>query len=98
MARSLSNLADNLAEKIPKIKYKNEQTIKSARLLELKTKIVSAVLYTQMLKMIYYYANFYVAIGITERSSMKVQGKDLLIHAHFLTMIFISLFRCCGKV
>ena len=97
MASSLSNLADNPAEKIHKIKYKNEQTIKSARLLELKTKIV-AVLYTQMLKMIYYYANFYVAIGITERSSMKVQGKDLLIHAHFLTMIFISLFRCCGKV
>ena len=52
MASSLSNLADNLAEGLHKINMIINTIIKNAKLVELITKIVIAVLNTQMLKMI----------------------------------------------
>ena len=38
---------------------------------ELNTKTVSVVLITQTLKMIYYYTNVYLAMGINKKSLMK---------------------------
>ena len=48
-----------------------DMIIKNATRVELNTKIVSAVLNTQTLKMILYYVNVYVAIGITQKGLMK---------------------------
>ena len=61
MATSLAKLADNLAEEILKLNANMDTIIKNVVRVELNTKIVSAVLNTQMLKMIY--TNVYVAIG-----------------------------------
>ena len=53
MEGSLSNLVDNLAEGIHKIKYKHgHDNKKNVNYVELNTKIVSVVLNTQTLKMI----------------------------------------------
>ena len=52
MASSLSILVDKLAERIHKIKCKNEHDKKTGAHVELSTKIVSAVLHMQVLKMI----------------------------------------------
>ena len=61
MATSLAKLADNLAEEILKLNANMDTIIKNVVRVELNTKIVSAVLNIQMLKMIY--TNVYVAIG-----------------------------------
>ena len=61
MATSLAKLADNLAEEILKLNANMDTIIKNVVRVELNTKIVSTVLNTQMLKMIY--TNVYVAIG-----------------------------------
>ena len=52
MASSLSNLVNNLAEVIPKIKCKYEHNDKNVKLAGLNTKIVSAFLNKQILKII----------------------------------------------
>ena len=54
---------------------------------ELNTKTVSAVLITQTLKMIYYYINVNLAMGINKKSLMKNQTSNLLLHKNFLIMI-----------
>ena len=51
MASSLSNLADNLAKGIHKVKYKHEHDNIKCEIVEFNTNIVSTVLNTQMLKM-----------------------------------------------
>ena len=43
----------------------------NVKCVKLNTKIMSAVLNTQMLKMILYYTDVYVAIGIIKKSLMK---------------------------
>ena len=52
MVRPLSNLVDNLAEGIHKIKCKHGHDNKNVKCVEFNTKILSAVLNMQMLKMI----------------------------------------------
>ena len=52
MTSSLSNLVDNLAGEIHEIKCKYGHDNKKCERVELKTKIVSAVLSTQMLNII----------------------------------------------
>ena len=52
MASSLSNLVDNLAKRIHGLNVNMDITIKISKPVELNTKIVSAVLNTQTLKMI----------------------------------------------
>ena len=52
MASSLSNLVDNLAEGIHKVKCKINMKIKNMKRLKLNTKIVSVTSNTQTVKMI----------------------------------------------
>ena len=47
MARSLSSLADNLAERIHKIKLNTDMIIKNVKCMKLNTKIVSDILNTE---------------------------------------------------
>ena len=51
MASSLSNLVDNLAEGIHKVKFKCEHDHIKSEIVEFNTKIVSTVLNTDTLKM-----------------------------------------------
>ena len=59
----------------------NMQIIKNVKLVELSTKIVSA--------MTSYYTSVFVAIGITQTVCWKLRG-DLLIHTNLRAMISIS--------
>ena len=52
MASSLSNLVNNLGERVHKIKCKYKHDIKKCELMKLNIKIVSGFLNTQNLKMI----------------------------------------------
>ena len=52
MAKSLSNLVNNLAEDIHKVNVNTVMIIKNVKRVELNTKTVSAALNTEMLKMI----------------------------------------------
>ena len=52
MARSLSDLADNLSERIHKINSNMDMIIKTPKRMKLNTKIVSAIYITQTIKII----------------------------------------------
>ena len=67
MASSLLNVVDNLAEGIHKKNADMYMILKNAKSMELNSKIVSAVLNTQTLRMIYYNAIVYVTIKITKK-------------------------------
>ena len=71
MASSLSNLVDNLAEGIHKVKCKMNMKIKNMKRLKLNTKIVSVTSNTQTVKMISYHTNVSVATGVTKNDLIK---------------------------
>ena len=67
MASSLSYLVNNFAEGIHKIKCKKGIIIKIGKYPELSTKILSAVLNTQKLKMIQCNTNVFFETGIPQK-------------------------------
>ena len=74
LAGPLSNLVDNLAEGIHKIKWKNGHDSKKCEtygIMEFTYGIVNAILNTQTLKTIKYYTNAYIAVRITNKSLTK---------------------------
>ena len=68
LASSLSNLTDNLAERIHKIKRKCGHDNKNVKL---NTNILIANLNMQTLKMIYFQTNVYTVAGIIKKALMK---------------------------
>ena len=59
------------ASRAPELNSNIGMIIKSVKHQELNTKIMIAVLNTQTLKIILYYTNVYVAVGITKKILMK---------------------------
>ena len=91
MASSLSNLVNNLAERIHKIKSKYEHDNRKCEKCGIKYKDLECCLDLIL-------SNVYAAIKMTKKSVMKFQGRNLLIHTILLITISISLFFCCEKV
>ena len=98
MASSLSYLANNSAEGIHKIKCKKEIILKIGKYPELTTKILSAVLNTQKLKIIQCHTNVFFETGITTKILMKTcfscfsEKSDLLMNTN-LAMVYLFKIR-----
>ena len=98
MARSLSNLVNNLSEGIHKIKCKYGHEDKKCKTCGIKYKYWDCFLeYTNVKDDLIEY-KFRAVTKIINTSLTKMKTKDFLIQTNFLTTTIRSLFYCCEKV